>query len=140
MVLNGRKCLSLLSEFVSPIMSRKIAYSLGRSNIDINGTTNCNDSLFRFSAISQLSYAPNDFHFVCSLPRGIVIPSENPHVWAALALQFEETSLLKSVHTISYGFDEQLILHSIWHVCAFARCGWFDLTRDLLGRYAGLSH
>ena len=51
MVVNGRKCLSLLSEFVCPIMSGKIAYIFGRSNVDINGTMKCNDNPFRFSTI-----------------------------------------------------------------------------------------
>src|SRR5271157_5556125 len=109
MVVNGRKCLSLLSEFVCLIMSRKIAYSLGRSNVDIYGTTKCKDSLFRFSTIPQLSYASNDFLLVCSLPRAIFIPPECPHVRTAFALQLKETSLLISVHVVSLAFSSLLI-------------------------------
>ena len=95
------------------IVRRKIAYILGSSNVDINCTTKCNDSPFSFSTIPQLSYASNDFLLVCSLPRGIFIPPECPHVRTALAVQLKETSLLISVHIVSLAFSSLFITADI---------------------------
>jgi hypothetical protein len=83
-------------------MGRKIAYILGRSNVDIDGTTKHNDCLFSFPAIPQSSHGSNDLLFVFSLRRGVVIPSENPNIRAAFALYPEKASLLIPVHTISF--------------------------------------
>ena len=95
------------------IVRRKIAYILGRSNVDINCTTKRNHSLFRFATIPYLSYAPNDFLFVRSLPRAIFIPPECPHVRTALAVQLKETSLLISVHIVSLAFSSLFITADI---------------------------
>jgi hypothetical protein len=52
---------------------------------------------------SQIRPPANDGS--CSFSRSIVIPPEHPNVWTAFALNLKETSLLKSAHTISYGFQ-----------------------------------
>jgi hypothetical protein len=102
MVLNGGKRLSLPGEFMQTIMCGEIAYSLRRSDLGIDRATKSGDGLFRFASISQFGYVPNDLLFVCPLSQGIFIPPEDPDVWNAFALQLKETSLLKSVHTISF--------------------------------------
>jgi hypothetical protein len=86
-------------------MCSKIAYTFWRPDLGIDGTTKSNDGLFRFLAISQFSYAPDDLLFICSLSEGIFVPPENPNVWTASTLQLKETSLLKSAHTISFALS-----------------------------------
>ena len=87
------------------IVSRKIRYGVGRSAVDVNRAAKCNDSLFRFSPIPKLNYAANDLLLVDPPSRGIVVPAESPYVRAAFPLHFEKASLLKSVHTISFGIQ-----------------------------------
>ena len=83
-------------------MGREIAYSFRPSDFDIDRTAKSDDGLFRFPAIAQFGYVPDDLLFVCPLFRGSLIPPENPNVRNAFAFEFKETSLLKSAHTISF--------------------------------------
>jgi hypothetical protein len=86
-------------------MRGKIAYTFRRPDLGIDRTTKSDDGLFSFPAISQFNYAPDNLLFVSSFSRSTFIPPENPNVWTAFALQLKKTSLLKSAHTISYGFQ-----------------------------------
>jgi hypothetical protein len=86
------------------IVRRKITYGAWRSNVDVDGTAKCNDSLFRLSLSPDLSYAADDFLFVNSLTRGIVVPAKHPHIRAAFSLCSKEASLLKPVHSISFAY------------------------------------
>src|ERR1700760_534712 len=81
------------------IMGCEIAYTFRRSDLGIDRTSKSGDGLFRFAAISQFGYVPDDLLFVCPLFRGIFIPPENPNVWNAFVFELKETSLLKSAHT-----------------------------------------
>ena len=74
-------------------MGGEIAYSFRRSDLGIDRTTKSADDLFRFPAISQFGYVPDDLLFICPLFRGIFIPPENPNVWNSFAFEFKETSL-----------------------------------------------
>ena len=87
------------------IVHRKITYGVWRSNVDVDRAAKFSGSLFRFSFTPNLSYAANDFLFVDSLSRGIVVPAKNSHVGAASSLHFEEASLLKPVHSISFAYN-----------------------------------
>jgi hypothetical protein len=71
-------------------------------NFDINSATESHDGLFRFSAIPQLSYVPDNFLSADSLSSAAVIPPEHPNIWTAFALQLEEAASLKPAHTISF--------------------------------------
>jgi hypothetical protein len=77
----------------------------GVPTLGVDRTTERNHVLFRFPAISQFGYVPDDLLFVCPLFRGIFIPPENPNVWNAFAFEHKETSLLKSAHTISFALS-----------------------------------
>jgi len=70
-------------------MGGEIAYTFRRSELGIDRTTKSGDSLFRFPAISQFGYSPDDLLFICPLSQGIFIPPENPNVWNAFAFQLK---------------------------------------------------
>jgi hypothetical protein len=76
--------------------------------------TESHDGLLRFSAISQLGYIADDLLFPYSLSSAAVIPPENPNVWTAFALYLEETSVLKSAHTISFCIESVANHPSAW--------------------------
>jgi hypothetical protein len=51
------------------IMGGEIAYTFRRSDRGIDRTTKSDDGLFRFPAISQFGYAPDDLLFICPLSQ-----------------------------------------------------------------------
>ena len=79
-----------------------------RSDVDVDQTAKCNDSLFCLSLNPDLSYAADDLFSVDSLSGGIVIPTKNPHIGAAFSLCSKEAPLLKSVHTVSLASNRLL--------------------------------
>jgi hypothetical protein len=105
MVIDCRKRLSLLGEFMQTIMGGEIAYTFRCSDLGVDRTTQSYHVLFRFPAISQFGYAPDDLLFICPLSQSLFIPPENPNVWNTFAFQLKETSLLKSAHTISFALS-----------------------------------
>jgi hypothetical protein len=102
MVIDCRERFLFLSQLMCSIVCLKITYGVWRSNIDVDLAAKCSDSLFRLSFTPNLSYAADDLLLIGSLSKGIVIPAKYPHVGAAFPLYFEETSLPKSVHFISF--------------------------------------
>jgi hypothetical protein len=74
-------------------MGGEIAYTFRGSGLGIDRTTKSGDGLFRFAAISQFGYAPNDLLFICPLPRRIFIPPENPNVRNSFAFELIQSPL-----------------------------------------------
>jgi hypothetical protein len=105
MVIDCRKRLSLPCEFMQTIVGGEIAYTFWRSDLGVDRTAQSDHVLFRFPAISQFGYVPDDLLFVCPLSRGIFIPPENLNVWNSFAFELKETSLLKSAHTVSFALS-----------------------------------
>ncbi|MGC1423959.1 MAG: hypothetical protein WA354_06145 [Terracidiphilus sp.] len=83
-------------------MSIEITHCARSPNVDIDQTAKRYDRFFSISPASELACCPNDLLFIDSFSGGVVVPSENPDAYTALPFQFEKTSLLKSVHSISF--------------------------------------
>jgi hypothetical protein len=49
------------------IMGGENAYTFRLSDLSIDRTSKSDDNLFRFAAISQFGYAPDDLLFICPL-------------------------------------------------------------------------
>jgi hypothetical protein len=70
-------------------MGSEIADTSRRPGLRVDQTTESGDSIFCFTAISELDHAPNNLLPVFPHSRAIVIPSEDPHVRTGLVYQLE---------------------------------------------------
>jgi hypothetical protein len=92
------------------VVHSKIAYGVWRSNVDVDRTAKCKDSLFRFPFTPNLNYAADNLLLVDSLSGGIVIPAKNPHIGAAFPLCSKEAPSLKPVHFISFAYTYSCLI------------------------------